>query len=374
MITIQAEVNVVVFPHIVKMLEKVNGKAAKLGAVPFTIENQKTFTILNDKKEEVIRTSFEVVGDIPVISGWIPVANIDHVEGIVNGTASPKYVAHANCEHCNQNRQRNITYILKNSDGKLIQVGKTCLRDFLGHDPSAMLSYWHFIETLQTFCDENSGSGSGIATMELIDVLAIAIARIKEFGYVSRKKADETGYSTTGSDVGGIYFSKREQDRNYVRDAYLANAERAKELIEWVESKEVDPDNSYWANLKAIVDNEYCTYKTIGYAVSIIPTHFREMEVQREKETRLNEYFGNVGDKLKDKELSYVKSVSFDGYYGTTHMHFFKDNEGRCFKWTTGNCVECNVGDIVKASGSIKAHELYKDLKQTVLTRAKVKA
>lgn len=367
---IPAEVNAEVFSHVQKLLQKINRKAAKLNTAPFTIQNQTTFTKIVDRVE-YSRVRFDVVGETPVISGWSVIASIDHVEGIVKGEVSPQYVKHANCEHCNQNRLRNFTVILQNNEGIQKQVGKTCLRDFLGHDPSAMLSFWSFLEAIEDYCEENAGYSNGVSTVQLTEALCLAIDLVTRFGYVSRKKSEDTGQSTTGSDVMGWYFSKKESDVNNRAAAIRLHSETAKTIIEWVKAKEVDPENSYWHNLKTIAENEYATHKSIGFAVSMVPAYHREMGEQRERELQLNEYFGAIKDKISI-EVEYTKSVTFSGFYGTTHLHFFKDSEGRCFKWSTGTSIPFNEGQKLKLDATIKAHEDYKDRKQTCVTRAKL--
>ena len=367
---IPAEVNVEVYAHVQKLLQKVNRKAAKLGTKPFAIVNEQRFTTVVDRVE-YSRVRFEVIGQTPVISGWSVIASIDHVEGIVKGEVSPQYVKHANCEHCNQNRLRNFTVILQNKEGIQKQVGKTCLRDFLGHDPSAMLSFWSFLETIEDYCEENSGYSGGIASIELTEALCLAIDLVNRFGYVSRKKADETFQSTTGSDVMGWYFSKKESEIKSRGAAIVLHSEKAKTIIEWVKAKEVDPENSYWYNMKSIAENEYTTHKSIGFAASMIPAYHREMEEQREREVQLNEYFGAIKDKI-NIEVEYTKTVTYSGFYGMGRIHFFKDSEGRCFKWSTSTSIPFNEGQKLKLVATIKDHEEYKGRKQTSVTRAKL--
>ena len=100
------------------------------------------------------------------------------------------------------------------------------------------------------------------------------------------------------------------------------------------------------------------------------------------------EYFGAVGDKF-ERVLTFDKTFGFEGAYGFTYIHLFHDDEGHQFKWSSANgnykvkyaknvtyggieYVEFEVGHKYLMKGSIKAHNEYKGVKQTVITRCKV--
>jgi hypothetical protein len=123
--------------------------------------------------------------------------------------------------------------------------------------------------------------------------------------------------------------------------------------------------------MKSIAENEYATHKSIGFAASMIPAYHREMEEQREREVQLNEYFGAIKDKI-NIEVEYTKTVTYSGFYGMGRIHFFKDSEGRCFKWSTSTSIPFNEGQKLKLVATIKDHEEYKGRKQTSVTRAKL--
>jgi len=80
------------------------------------------------------------------------------------------------------------------------------------------------------------------------------------------------------------------------------------------------------------------------------------------------EYFGEI-KKRYEEDLQVVKVNSFNGYYGTTWITILeKDNHTFCYK---GNHV-AKVGETVKVKFTVKAHELYGDIKQTQIARPKI--
>ena len=108
-------------------------------------------------------------------------------------------------------------------------------------------------------------------------------------------------------------------------------------------------------------------------------------EEQRAKENANIEYFGEVGAKF-EKELTFDKAFGFEGAYGFQYILLFKDEENHIFKWSTskgtyhcwckdngrdGYC-DYESGEKYLIKGSIKAHDEYKGVKQTVITRCDV--
>lgn len=103
----------------------------------------------------------------------------------------------------------------------------------------------------------------------------------------------------------------------------------------------------------------------------------REARIAAEK--AISQHVGEVGEKLVIKG-SYVRTCSWEqpAYvgYGTTLMfiHIFKDADGNVFTWKTQKGIDLEYGENVDIKGTVKAHSVYKDEKQTELSRCKVAA
>lgn len=118
----------------------------------------------------------------------------------------------------------------------------------------------------------------------------------------------------------------------------------------------------------------------------------REQEEARIKaEKAMSNYRGNVGEKI-DEQVTYLGSAhfevkSFSGFgTETMYVHNFRDNEGNKLVWKTSTDnfawklnEETNefdrileAGQRVNLKGTIKAHNEYKEEKQTSVTRCKV--
>lgn len=106
----------------------------------------------------------------------------------------------------------------------------------------------------------------------------------------------------------------------------------------------------------------------------------REAKIKAEK--AISQYVGQVKERMTIK-ATFVGSPSFEvrsfGGWGTDEMyiHTFKDEQGNKLVWKTTSPLDRNVideGDVVELTGTVKDHNEYKEEKQTILTRCKVKA
>lgn len=80
-----------------------------------------------------------------------------------------------------------------------------------------------------------------------------------------------------------------------------------------------------------------------------------------------SEYQGNIGDRLEIK-LTVSKVVDLENDFNQTHLHVMEDEKGNVYIWSTSSKRwEENTTKMVR--GTVKAHKLYKGVRQTVLTR-----
>ena len=84
-----------------------------------------------------------------------------------------------------------------------------------------------------------------------------------------------------------------------------------------------------------------------------------------------SEYIGNVGDKV-ELDVTHKRTRYYDTMFGTTWVHTFEDSAGNCLVWKTTSSQDFQDGEKYRVKGTIKAHDEYNGVKQTVLTRCKV--
>lgn len=83
-----------------------------------------------------------------------------------------------------------------------------------------------------------------------------------------------------------------------------------------------------------------------------------------------SEHIGQVGDKV-DIEVTHTRTGYYDTQFGTTWVHNFQDAAGNILIWKTSACSGFEK-DTLRIKGTIKAHDEYNGIKQTVLTRCKI--
>jgi hypothetical protein len=130
------------------------------------------------------------------------------------------------CEHCHLSRGRKETFIVRHEDGRMVQVGRQCLRDFLGHDsPDHLVALVCLETTLRASLDaEESGGmllGAGSGEPSIIWYLAWVIWSIQRWGWLSRRKAEGTLDMSTADRAAKAC-------RDYAKAAREGRADRAK--------------------------------------------------------------------------------------------------------------------------------------------------
>ena len=86
-----------------------------------------------------------------------------------------------------------------------------------------------------------------------------------------------------------------------------------------------------------------------------------------------SEYIGEIKERLRDLQVTLTAIHSFDGFYGTSTMYIFQKDED-VLVWTTSSCkYELEIGEHILLTGTVKDHKLYKNIKQTILSRCIIK-
>lgn len=302
-----------------------------------------------------------------VLSGYEFVAKIEHVteENIIvlsyESLDRTKYTQ-PNCNHCNTNRRRNTTFVVRNTDTQeVMQVGSTCVNDFLGEGTlaSAMSSFQFVKEAQGTLLDmEESYRSTRYYKVE--DVLACAL-------YVSNNgtryvKRYEDVFSTADEVAGCMSqwaLGKIVEDT----EPHLA---KAKEVIESIQN---DPsDSDYIQNLKSILVGGYVELNTASFRILVSACVLaRPKEGGDLKQT----HFGTEKERYRKVDVTFTKGVYLgEGEFGPK-MLYLLNFDGYELTWFTGN-TDIEVGSTANVSFTIKEHTYYKSIPQTRITRLTV--
>ena len=392
-------------------IAKLNRRAAKIGCPPLEIIRHGVISRVapghedraeiwgNGEVPHINLIQVEIKGQGPLIAGYKFLGTLDHVtipgSVIVNtvpGETIPQHFHNSDavCGHCGYERRRNETFVLQHEDGGYIQVGRQCIKDFLGHNPQGVAAFLSRIQVvLSELGDEDSdywnmGGGRVEYTFSHNNVLKITAAVIRRNGGVPRSKAGVDDGAATADLVRYYFFPPMVSDGNARRcwEEWRASLEidRHPEFMEDAEKarlwlKDQPDSNEYMHNLHVLDRADEIPVKMFGYWCSLMAAYQRAMEKLRlaKAEKKVSEHVGEVG-KRWDFNVKVVSIKFIDGAYGTTGLVRMLDDSGRTIVWFSSSsyCAGMKADGEYTIVGTIKKHDEFNGWKQTIVTRVKV--
>ena len=324
-----------------------------------------------------------IIGEPPRYQGWRFVAAVDAVEG---GTilryppgggiqVSNDQIRAGECDHCHTTRDRRSTILVAHDDtDQVLQVGRSCLKDFLGHNTLPV-----FLTTDEVANTLGGGLAGPPAAWDVHSVLTYAAAAVEAFGWTPAS-ASEYGRVPTRDLVRLALTGGRGADQ--LRDQlapYLSEATARAPRISTDLLAGLTGDSGYEANLATVLRGEAVEARHLGLAVSAITVHQR-LSADRARETSRREaaetvdYAGTVGEKVT-LTGTVRTAMRVDGftYRSPDQVLLVVDCGTAVAKMTTAAAwaYALKVGDPLTVTGTVKAHTEWNGIKQTVLTRPK---
>ena len=335
----------------------------------------------------------------PIIADWELIASLEHtkegniIHNVGNNVEIPEryYNVAPYCEHCNVNRYRKNSFIIHNiKTNEFKQVGKTCLNDFTGNINAEWLaSFYSMFSKLAIFEAPQGGYNNGERYFPVIDLLTYTVAVTNIYGYCKSGSDNATGETVKDfyivNECGGYPFKEvtkcvKEKMQSVNFKITEHDNAIAKEIIAYVNTME--DTNNYTHNIKTLCASEMVSYSNVNLLVSAITCYNRNLERKakeeaRKKETSKSEHVGNIKDKLTINIASWKCLTSWSYCYNgynetTTFLYQFVDNDGNIFVWKTQKYFDEDI-TLHEITGTVKAHNVFRDAKQTELTRCKVK-
>lgn len=367
-------------------------KADKLN-IPYSITELGTVNIL-DEECLIISIEFKIQ-----LKEWQFVASIDHLDGgnivksAVKGLELPeKYRTAKNttCDHCKTVRYRKQTCIVYNTNTKEFkQVGKDCLKVYTGLDLSNIALFLDIWSCCGSDLSESSYDdflgffGNSEKYVYVNSVICLAYDIVKTFGYVKKGNDNSTirRYYDFESYLDGSlrkycpYEYKKlkaiveEKDLKFFsKESY----EKADEIIKYVLSQKVT--NDYMNNMHVLLSSETASRKYLGFLVSAVAVYNNGQEKEKQykeehKQEAVSKHVGTVGNRITIDVKEAVCLTSWENDFGVTFIYKFVDNNNNIYTWKTSKVLN---DDIKGLTGTIKAHNDYKGIKQTELTRCKI--
>lgn len=262
------------------------------------------------------------------------------------------------CEHCKTTRRRSITYVLMDNNKHYIQVGKNCLKDFIGYDNGIIIQ---MVSSLyQLFHEEEFDEEllMGEPKWELLDEFLNRVYQlVKKEGYSKEKNnpledLDSFEYDKTLND-------KVEEIKNVVNTSWYNNSE-------------------YCHNCKVIMGLNVIEpkhFRIIASYVNSAMNYLQKQEAIKEaKKSIVNDYLGNEGDKIefniKSFKVLYTKESQIGyGRWVAIPVYRIITDDNHIIIWASSNGLKENA---LTVRATVKGHKDYNEEKQTVITRGKV--
>ena len=318
-------------------------------------------------RHTVAAVNFEVECDgLICANGWTVRAKVEHgdkgniVTAFGGYKAKPEwYTAAPNCDHCQTNRYRGVTFFVEHEDGSVRQVGRTCLKEYTGISP-ATAAMWAEVQDLVdrgVDCTREEWDAWHPAPMyEVLGILAHAADEVREFGYRRSSEPDSTRDRVLGRVLSGEQPSE-------------AGLAEAREVMDWLTAMEPDDASDLERNCITLALSGYAKRNHIGMLAYMPVGHRRKIERQAQQEAAVarSEYVGEVGQRITLKAATVALLSSWDGYYGTTWLYKFVDESGNVFIWKSSRPFTAEDGATIRAT--VKDHNERDGVKQTIVTR-----
>ena len=334
----------------------------------------------------VVEFMFE--GENPILGEYefMAVKTLDGSHVLINGQNAneiPKefwdYTTH--CDHCHTKRNRRKFIILRKiATGEILQIGKNCVAEYthsLADDIRKLMKQMEVCESVWNFDMNGYFPSMNNTYYKIKRYLAIAQSVIAEDGYVSTADSFELRKPSTKNECISIY-DKCDSNNVEYKERYQQNEQIVKDMIAWWMNKN-DDENPFWLNVSGILNDVYVSEKGLGY-ITFLPNAYAKYIAHKANTYDFSNEFANhnVNDKV-EVELVLRSKNRFDTMFGTKVCYQFSDAEGHCYLWKTSPRMALDDLDIsaekkIILCGTVKEFSEYKNVKQTVLTRCKIKS
>ena len=275
------------------------------------------------------------------------------------------------CDHCNVIRER-VKYFYFRENDAIKKIGSTCVKEWMGFDLesvfSAVQNFEYFINVMSEIKEYQSTSAP-------IENVISALAEVTNNFQSCWEKM--------------IIKDKVESILKDRRHKYICNV--TDEQIEEVRVRwNIKPSNGFEFNIVSALMWEdrvtpYISFESLGVACwAIHNVLYKVAEVVVEESGK---FIGNIKERINFTGM--MKKVhGYDGAYGYVHVYVIESEEG-LLKWSTSNDQSIVLATILNTSasavqellasngvkvdmvGTVKSHDVYDNVKQTVVTRCR---
>ena len=340
--------------NFIERLAQANRRAAKNGLAEFVA------TIARSRNDEGRLVSTITMDDnLPVLCGWSLVGMLDFVDGemltrLLPGRSLPAQVTNdpTRCDHCGVRHIRSHAVVVEHDYAGPVQVGKSCMADFLGKSAESLVSLEWLVEFAENFQVGGSPSG-GAADIDLEHYLSYVQLAIRAYGWNS-KTAAASNYLLSTADMTATLMCNHYE---YIAAVNFAEANPHKvyytisDALEWAAEQS---GNDYLDNVASIARLEIVPRKYEGYAASILAAY--ERHLASEIERSLTEATAMPATNGRQVVVGTILSVKEKwGEYGMQIKMTVKTSDGwKLYCTLPKNIIKAGPGDTVELTVTVQ--------------------
>lgn len=179
-------------------------------------------------------------------------------------------------------------------------------------------------------------------------------------------------FEKNGFDAAGVTYCVFGEDSFAIKDWLKEQGCKFNPLLKWHSPKPLDIPAGF--GMFVVNFDDICEYNEeegeayfFEKAKEFINRKFAEAEGPS-----LSSYYGQIGDRLRNQTAVYHSRRGWLSQYGWTNLYTFSIGND-ILVWMTSTEIEpMEKGQAVLLSGTIKSHNMFREVKQTTLTRCKV--
>lgn len=375
-----------------ELVAKANKPIAKLGLDPISVIDwtARKVKATTEGGGEYVYVVYDAEISIPTelvqIAGTRVIARIEQIEGLnmitrIGGKTEHNLDQYREapiaCQHCNLKRSRKGSWICVTADGRVIQVGDTCVDLYFGINVEQILRTSYRVHSI---LDSDEYFGSGRTYEPVARFINLCVWAAATQGFVTRKQADLDGGSSTSQE--SLWLASPVIGR----DARLEHEEKNEAATKWLTENDMlnayEKVVDYWIERETPAEFEHnCRVAVlsgtlrhqglVAYAAKMWFDSVTEQKRVASAPKPTSQYVSEIG-KREVFNLTVKNLYSYDNQYGTVTMIIFADQQGNCFVWKASGNPGVTVGDTYSVKGTVKDHTEYKGTKQTLLTRCAI--
>lgn len=276
------------------------------------------------------------------------------------------------CDHCHTNRYRK-SYNLFEANGKVIQIGSSCSKDYFGYDVEKFLDIYlqtYFLVEKEDRMDLEVYRGSLVQDF----VTIFNVIKNVTVDFTKWEKKQEYDAPNSVDKIRGLLFD-------------IEQIKKSNITFESVEEGLLDRIRDYWnkqelssfvINVREALKKDYATYESVGfysYAIFKAMKNIRKESVK--KEEKLSEY--KEGDRptlnvvVTSHKIIEIPAYSGRGSEPMAIVNFTTDDGVRYLTKSTGFDVvrKIKIGDKLTIKGTVYGPDRYDKL-CCILKRVKV--